>query len=342
MKKIICITVFIGGVFLGSSQNNAVGIYPTAILACDYCLLTRGFSPLEIIPGFGVRVDARYTVLNSVFTGTNQVTNHVGEKETHFTTQLTMFYNFSQEFTVLGILPIPKRSVSLSPGDTHSHDENVEEGSDHGPVHRHNASGSSFNFGDLNILARYTFLKLNTFKQSTAVALEAGVKIPTGKTDALDQTGNFLDAHIQAGTGSWNFLIGFSLNHINKYFGLSSNLLYSINTTGEAGNDDYRYGNWLNGDITVKYQMFASEMNKRHFYLTLGINGEFRGKEEINSQAIENTGGEVLYVAPGIQFMVSPVITLEASFQYPFYHNLNGEEQLGEDLKTFFGINYLL
>lgn len=342
MKNIIGLAVFIGSVFLGSNQNNTLNIYPSTILACDYCLLTRGFAPLETMQGFGVRVDARYTVLNSVFSGTTHVINHDGEKETHFTTQLTMFYNFSDKFTILGILPIPRRSISLSSQETHTHEGDDEEEHGRGPIHKHSASGSAFNLGDLNILGRYTFLRLSTFKHVTMVTLEAGIKIPTGKTNARDAAGHFLDAHIQPGTGSWNYLVGLSLNHVNKYFGLTSNVLYSINTTGEAGKVDYRYGNWLNADITVKHEILSSEMKIRNLFLTLGINGEIRGQEEINGLIIKNTGGEVLYLAPGIQLMFSPAITIEASIQYPFYHNLNGKAQLGEDIKTFFGVNYLL
>ncbi|MFQ5638330.1 MAG: hypothetical protein ACE5IR_10100 [bacterium] len=343
MKKLISMIVLVGGIFLGSWQDNHFSIILDSALACDYCLLTRGFMPLETKPGFGLRVDARYTVLNSVFSGANQVMNHDGEKETHFTTQITMFYNFSDKFTLVGILPIPRRSVSLNSQEVY-HDEEEEMGEEHGhaPVHRHTGSGTSFNLGDFNILGRYTFLRLNSFTQSTSLALEGGIKIPSGSTNSRDAAGNFLDAHIQPGTGSWNYLMGFSLNHINNYFGLSSNWLYSINATGEAGDDDYRYGNWLNADIAVKYELFSSQTNERSLFLILGINGELRGKEEINGRIIENTGGEVLYFAPGFQFMMTPAIFIEASFQYPIYHNLNGEEQLGEDLKTYFGIHYLL
>ncbi|MFQ5650019.1 MAG: transporter [bacterium] len=341
MKKVITLIVLIGGILLGSWRNSDFSVVPDDAAACDYCLLTRGFAPPETPPGLGLRADARYTVLNSVFAGTNQVANHDGEKETHFTTQLTLRYGFSEKFTLVGILPIPRRSVSLRSHEAHANEEPAEE-ADHGQLHQHAASGSALNFGDLTILGRYTFLKLSTFKQATTLALEGGIKVPTGQTDARDAEGHSLDAHIQPGTGSWNYLVGLSVNHINNTFGLSSNLLYSFNTTGEAGEDDYRYGNWLNADLTAKVELLSSQRSGRSFFLTFGLNGEFRGKEKINGQEIENTGGEVLYLSPGVQIKISRSIKVEASFQYPFYHNLNGEQQLGEDFKTFFGFNYLL
>lgn len=341
MKKSVALVVLLGSVFLGSSQNNTFSLSPNTVLACDYCLLTQGLSPLETTRGFGFRLDGRYTVLNSMFSGTNKVENHDNEKETHFTTQMTAFYNVSERFTMIGIVPLSSRKISLDVEDGHGHADEEELAGDHdgGLIHSHSAPGAVLSIGDLSIMGRYTFLQKHDFQQSTLLAFQAGFKIPTGATDELDDAGEFLDAHIQPGTGSWNFLVGLSFNYVKDRFGLSSNVLYSINSTGEAGEDDYRFGNWLNADITAKYPIISG---KRNLFLALGLNGEFRGKEEINGQTIANTGGEVLYLAPGLQLMLSRHFILETSLLYPVYHNLNGNEQLGEDLKTFFGVNYLL
>ncbi len=329
---------------LGGTENSRFSLLPTKASACDYCLLTQGLSPLETTHGFGFRVDGRYTRLNSVFSGSSEVENHDNEKETHFTTQFTGFYNASDRLTLIAIMPIPRRSVSLTLENEPGHDDG-EAGDGHADehtdelVHGHSAPGTAFSAGDLNLLGRYTFFSKHNYQQSTLLAVQGGVKIPTGATDKLDDTGEFLDAHIQPGTGSWNFLAGLTFNYVKNRFGLTSSLLYSINTTGESGDDDYRFGNWLNAEVTAKYPIVSG---KRNLFLSLGLNGEFRGKEEINNVTLSNTGGEVLYLAPGLQFMFSRRFVLEASVFYPFYHNLDGSEQLGEDFKSFFGINYVL
>lgn len=151
--------------------------------------------------------------------------------------------------------------------------------------------------------------------------------------------GGLLDTHIQHGTGSWDFRVGGAFNHVKDRWGISSNVLYSINTTGETADDDDRYGNWLNSDITARYQILYSAMNQTDLFLALGVNGEFRGREKLNDREIENTGGEVLYFSPGLQLEIS-ALTIEASVQYPFYHCLNGEAQLDENLKSYLSINY--
>ncbi|MFQ5652069.1 MAG: transporter [bacterium] len=346
MKKFAVFVVLLGSIFLGRDENNPFNLAPNSVLACDYCLLTQGLSPLETTHGFGFRVDGRYTVLNTMFSGTGQVENHDNEKESHFTTQLTGFYNLSERFTLIGVLPVSRRKISLDVEEGHGHadgeeppgHEEEEGGHSDALVHSHSAPGAVFSVGDLNLLGRYTFLRKHKFRQSTLLALQAGVKIPTGSTRELDDAGEFLDAHIQPGTGSWNFLLGLSFNFVKNRFGLSSNVLYSLNSTGEAGDDDYRFGNSLNADITAKYPIISG---KRNLFLALGLSGEVRGREEIDGQTIANTGGEVFYLAPGVQMMLSRRLIVEASFLYPFYHNLNGEEQLGEDSRTSFGVNYL-
>lgn len=118
-------------------------------------------------------------------------------------------------------------------------------------------------------------------------------------------------------------------------------MLYSINTEGKAGVDDCRYDNWLNTDITAKHRAVSSMDNQTDLSIALGINGKFRGQEKINDLDISNTGGEVIYFSPGLQLSISGFI-IEASFQYPFYHRLNGAAQLGEDFKSYLSLRYVL
>src|SRR3990172_10480411 len=154
MKYTIVMVIVFGSLLSGSIQNSKFTFMPQSAAACDYCLLTQGLSPLETTHGFGFRLDGRYTVLNSKFSGSDKIENHEGEKETHFTTQITAFYNLTERFTLIGILPVPRRSVSLHAEDADDREEDMH-GDD--AIHSHNANGSSFNVGDLNIMGRYTF-----------------------------------------------------------------------------------------------------------------------------------------------------------------------------------------
>ena len=54
----------------------------------------------------------------------------------------------------------------------------------------------------------------------------------------------------------------------------------------------------------------------------------------------ENSGGNVTYIAPGLQIFFSPYLSFEAAYQYPLIHALPGE-QLGEDYRIQTGFQLL-
>lgn len=76
------------------------------------------------------------------------------------------------------------------------------------------------------------------------------------------------------------------------------------------------------------------------FFATVGINGEWRGRELQDGITDENSGGNVTYVSTGAQIFFTPSISLEALFQYPVIHGLYGE-QLGESYRIVTGLQLL-
>ena len=82
-------------------------------LACDFCLLSQGISPLDTIKGAGIKVSERYTFLDQVYQGTSKQTNP-GAKEEHWTTELTGFYGITPEFMVMAVVPYKKGKRAVS------------------------------------------------------------------------------------------------------------------------------------------------------------------------------------------------------------------------------------
>src|SRR3989304_5685969 len=89
---------------------SAVALGADLSHACDYCLLTQGLSPLQTTTGLGIRIDERYTVLNSMYNGTDKVDNP-GNKETHLTTQVTGFYAINPDLTALVVIPYVRTTM---------------------------------------------------------------------------------------------------------------------------------------------------------------------------------------------------------------------------------------
>jgi hypothetical protein len=55
---------------------------------------------------------------------------------------------------------------------------------------------------------------------------------------------------------------------------------------------------------------------------------------------VPDSGGNTVYLSPGLQFVFAPHWVFEFSYQHAIYHNLYGT-QLGETYKTIGGVTYL-
>jgi hypothetical protein len=300
-------------------------------LACDFCLLSQGISPLDTMKGAGIKISERYTVLDQVYQGTSEKTNP-GAKETHWTTELTGFYGITPEFMIMGVVPFKKGRTSGEADMTATP-----------PVLDTAMAGDASGLGDVAVLGRYTFLKTEAPEATDVLAAVFGVKFSTGKTDARTSDGmNYLDSHLQPGTGSTDYLLGLSYSHALQRFSLSANLLGTVPTEGKFGDTKHKFGNALNYDLTGKYRIApeAFTPTKPQVFAALGINGEVRGRETEDGVTVPDSGGNTIYLSPGVQLVVAPHWIMDLSYQHAIYHNLYGT-QLGETFKVITGVTYL-
>ncbi len=301
--------------------------------ACDFCILSQGISPLETLQGSGIRVNQRYALVNKVYEGTRRITVTPEPKEEYWTTEFTGFYGITEDLTLLGVVPL--RNTSLD-GHLHVHADGEVE------VHA-DMTGGETGLGDIAVLGRYSFFKRHALESTTTAAALAGIKFATGKTNGKTEDGSqYLDAHLQLGTGSTDYLLGMSFSHALQRLSLSANLLGTITTHGKAGHKDHKYGNALNYDLTAKHRAHpagAGPMGPQLF-LALGINGELRDKEKEEGVKLTNSGGHTVYVSPAVQLVMASHWVFELSYQQAAYHNLNGK-QLGENYKANGAVTYL-
>ena len=292
--------------------------------ACDYCLLTQGLSPLQTTTGLGIRIDERYTVLNSMYKGTDKVDNP-GNKETHLTTQVTGFYAINPDITVLVVVPYVQRTMKEEEGGVF-------------------VEGKATGLGDLALMGRYTFYKRHDLASTTLLAGQAGVKLPTGATDKRDNMGGVMDAHIQPGTGSTDILLGVNLSHATGRFTLAANLLYFINGEGETGDEKHEFGDMLNYDVTGIYRIYPDTPPGPTVSLALGIAGEWRAKEKEDGVDI-GINGHVVFLNTGLLFIPGPKWIAELNYRPAIYHDLpvisGGEDQMGEDYKATLSLTRL-
>ncbi|MBI5238291.1 MAG: hypothetical protein HY887_07715 [Deltaproteobacteria bacterium] len=324
MKRAVLTVLFAIGFFIAA----ATGSY-----ACDFCILSQGISPLETLKGSGIRVNQRYALVNKVYEGAGKITVSPEAKEEYWTTEFTGFYGITEDLTLLGVVPLRKTSLD---GHLHVHADGEAE------VHP-DMSGGESGLGDIAVLGRYSFFKRHALDSTTTTAALAGIKFATGKTDGKTDDGSqYLDAHLQLGTGSTDYLLGMSFNHALQRLSLSANLLGTITTHGKAGDKEHRFGHALNYDLTAKYRAYPSGAGPigPQLFLALGVNGELRDREKEEGVKLTNSGGHTAYVSPAVQLVMASRWVFELSYQQAAYHNMNGK-QLGENYKANGAVTYL-
>ena len=286
---------------------------------CDFCLASQGISPLEA-GSSGLRIDVRYLHVGTPYRDGTKIDNTHQELETHLTQQYSFFYSVSNRFSLAALLPVPYR---------HS-----ERRDDEGIM----VTGNQFGVGDLSLLLRYKPLESHSLESTTILSFTGGLKLPSGRTDGRDSRGDLLDAHIQIGTGSTDVLVGMSGLIAWESSAFITNLLCGLTTMGA---NHHQFGNNLNYSLAFRMKILPADFGETQAFATLGIDGEWRGKETQDGVTDDNSGGNVAYISPGVQIFLSPVISLEAMYQYAVLHALHGE-QLGEDYRILTGVQIQL
>lgn len=189
----------------------------------------------------------------------------------------------------------------------------------------------SWNFnglGDIAVTADYEFV-LSGLAES-AIALTAGVKLPTGVTGARNGEGVPAEVTIQPGSGSIDAMIGVnyrqSLASVPMLGGLYGVLPLtagaSIQIAGR-GMNDYRYGNTFLVYAGSSYQ-FA-----RMASVLLQLNGRFQDFADVGNtgEPRENTGGTWIFLSPGLGLSLTPGLSGNVFVQLPVYQNVHGIQQ---------------
>ena len=307
-----------------------LALLPATGMACEFCLLSQGISPLQTLNGAGLRVNHRYSLLDEVYQGSREVPNE-GAEERFWTTEVSGFYGITDNLLLMATLPIRQTEGIGEVGSGPDGDAEFEA-----------ARGGASDIGDLSLLGRYTVFKHHTLAATTLLAVTAGVKLPSGSTDSRGDSGEFLDAHLQTGTGSTDFLVGLAASHALGRFSVAANLLAAIPGKGEFGQTEHQFGESLNYDLTAKYRLLPQTpgASAMQWFISLGLNGEWRAQEQEEGATVGDSGGHVLYLTPGVQVVLGTHWIVEASFQQAVQHDLDGV-QLGETYKISGGVTYL-
>ncbi len=317
-----------------------------------------GAGPINTIPGTVLDKGQWVAGVTFEYTSFNSISNaalafHAGQHEHVHTLRtiqspaISLSYGLTSDLTISARLPYVLRTDIREGAHSHVHGG----GALNEAVHR----GDSEGIGDVSFLAQYRIV--NNRAMRTDWSLLGGVKAPTGRTDVNDKNGNLFDAEFLPGSGSWDWSAGLAVSqHLGGRYSLHANALYTWVGTGEQ---DTNLGNRFQYNLAFAYRAFgaapeqgqsSSRMNagvlpqpmyhgagstKDHHHeeparalgpaldLVLEFNGEWHDKEEVAGEREKSSGGNVVFLSPGVRLSFDKVCGF-VSFGVPIINNMNG------------------
>jgi hypothetical protein len=250
---------------------------------------------------------------------------HAHNTDYNLNTSLAVAYGINHHLTVSAELPYVRRD-DLREGE-HSH----ENGQAVNEVAR---LGSVSGIGDLNILAKYRL----TEGEGPGFALIGGIKLPTGSTHRHTPDGERLETEHQPGTGSWDPILGASASLPIGVAQLSASALYQV--SGKAAQHT-RLGDRLQGGIALSHRFgealehaeshnhhHGDELDEHHeaphssWDAFVELAGEWEGKQKVDGEVEQGSGGKWAYVAPGVRFNAASGWTGAAAVALPLWQDI--------------------
>jgi hypothetical protein len=267
------------------------------------------------------------------------VPGHPHSLDTILAPSLLYAYGVTEDLTLTARLPYVHRT-------------DIREGHVHGGVPEIHELGDSSGIGDLSLLGQYRFY--NNRASQIEAALLLGIKIPTGPTHRTAKGGERFEIEFQSGSGSWDGLFGVALTKRMGPWSFDANVLYVLATDGAQSTN---LGDRFQYNAAVSYRIAGGLWSGRPMHaralpepmhhggpkvhrhtpaheelttppgpaldLVLEMNGEWHGRQEIAGVTEADSGGNVIYLSPGLRLSYDKWSGF-VSVGIPVVHNLNG------------------
>jgi len=174
--------------------------------------------------------------------------------------------------------------------------------------------------GDLELQARVLVYRERRFAPHHLLWGLAGLKTPTGYR-VYDDTGHPFPDDDQPGSGSWDPFVGATYGWFSEPLALFASASYRVTTPNERG---YRRGSQLGWSAFVQFQPWTWGA------FGIGLEGHYTQADTLlNGNAVPNTGGTVLNLAPAFLAMPLTDLLIRLVVDVPVVHVLDGVQTIG-------------
>lgn len=174
--------------------------------------------------------------------------------------------------------------------------------------------------GDLQLITNYMVLNtadtaISWWKHNLLVG--GGLKLPTGEFNHY-RNDSLLNANLQSGTGSWDFLL--NANYTVRYKKVGMNIETNARFT-TANVHGYRFGHRLNG--ALRFFMWT-KIKKSSLVPHLGLLVDFAMKDRKKNLIVPETGGIFLSPQAGLDIYIWGKWMIGGSVSHAVWENIGG------------------
>jgi hypothetical protein len=278
-----------------------------------FCSLSTDWNLQGVWTEPGMRVDARYESIDQdqPTAGNRSVAvgalprDHNEVQTLNQNLLVTVDYAFSEAWSVSAGIPVVDRS--------HKHVE----------VATHATETWHFTeLGDMRIMGRYQ-PENSDLTSTTAIGLNFGLKLPTGRTDVSNAQGEKAERTLQPGTGTTDLLFG---AYLRKRLGLASMLfLQGLWQNALDMRNSYQPGARVTADAGYRINVTGD------LALIVQFNALLKGIDGGAQADPQDSGATFLYLSPGASYALGDSVQVYAFYQQPVYQYVNGLQLTARD-----------
>lgn len=200
------------------------------------------------------------------------------------------------------------------------------------------ARGGVHGFGDMSFTG--TYRAIHDWQSGFEATVTLGFKAPTGVKNARDNFDELFETEHQPSSGSWDGLFGAAVSQTAGRWTLTGNALFGL---AGHGSQDTTLGDRFNYGVAASYRIWQASASAGAMHLggafdgmmhhggpgahgqdhdaghshadhdhggglaldvSLGLNGQWQGQQNVGGILDGNTGGHVLFITPGLRLTV--------------------------------------
>jgi hypothetical protein len=255
-----------------------------------------------------VLVTYDYNAMNDLVSFTENLNDDTRSRTTQ-SSIIELNYGVTQRFSFTGVVPFIRQTRTIQ-GFEGNKDFTATQG-----------------LGDVVFLAKYRLINSEK-KQTLDWVIGAGPKFPTAKTDFTNNQGLVLPADMQPGSGSFDgifwsyFLKSRFLNNPNLGLAAVTAFRYSGENKNYNTTQTYRFGNEFQFSMGLNYNFFL----KWPVDVFTFVRYRFQDEDLIDGGVFPSSGGQWVYLIPGLNINFSPKWSMRLSGDIPMYRKLEGTQ----------------